>query len=65
MDEIDIWRAADQMMRMYEDEAVTMAAMRADALLAEGDTDGFFAWKRICRAIDDLRRAADAKDILN
>jgi len=28
------------------------AAMRADAFL--GDTDGFFVWKRIVRAIDDL-----------
>lgn len=62
MDEIDIWRAADQMMRMYGDDAVTMAAMRADALLAEGDTDGYFVWKRICRAIDDLAQKPSASE---
>jgi hypothetical protein len=30
--------------------------MRADALLEQGDVDGFFAWRRITRAIDDLFR---------
>jgi hypothetical protein len=45
------------MIELYDKEAVLRAAMRADALLAEGDTAGFFAWKRICRAIDDLTRA--------
>jgi hypothetical protein len=44
------------MIEMFGADASLKAAMRADALLEEGDTDGFFAWKRITRAIDDLRR---------
>jgi hypothetical protein len=53
---VDIWRAANLMLEMYGGDASLKAAMRADALLAEGDADGFFAWKRIMRAIDDLSR---------
>ena len=56
MESIDIWRAADMMMKLYGDDAMLHAAMRADALLDQGDTQGFFAWKRIARAIDDLGR---------
>jgi hypothetical protein len=56
MDEIDVWRAANEMMKLFGDDAATRAAMRADAMLDEGDVDGFHAWTRIARAIDDLRR---------
>lgn len=54
MEPIDTWRAADMMMKLYGENAVLRAAMRADALLDQGDTQGFFAWKRIARAIDSL-----------
>ena len=50
----DIWRAANMMIELHGDDTTVRAAMRADALLEEGDTDGFFVWKRIVRAIDDL-----------
>ncbi|MBV8799126.1 MAG: hypothetical protein JO208_04870 [Alphaproteobacteria bacterium] len=52
----DIWRAANIMLELYAEDAVLRAAMRADTLLEEGDTEGFFVWKRITRAIDDLRQ---------
>lgn len=58
----DIWRAAHMMVELYGDEATIKAAMRADALLGEGDTEGFFLWKRIARAIDDLSRMTRARD---
>jgi hypothetical protein len=44
------------MIEMFGEDAALKAAMRADALLEQGDSDGFFAWKRIARAIDDLAR---------
>ena len=50
------------MIELYADDAVVRAAMRADALLAEGDTDGFFAWRRIARAIGDLNRTERRSD---
>src|SRR5690348_8245019 len=40
----DIWRAANMMIELYAGDAAVRAAMRADAVLAEGDTEGFFAW---------------------
>lgn len=53
----DIWRAANEMIQLYGDDAALRAAMRADALLEQGDTEGSFVWKRIARAIDDLSQA--------
>jgi len=32
------------------------AAMRADAMLEKGDLDGYAVWKRILRAVGELRR---------
>lgn len=52
----DIWRAANMMIELYGKDAGLKAAMRGDALLEQGDADGFFVWKRIARAIDDLSR---------
>ena len=40
---IDIWRAVNLMIEMFAGEAALKAAMRADALLEQGDTEGFFA----------------------
>ena len=65
MDKIDIWRAADMMMRLYGVDATVKAALRADAFLDQGDTEGFFVWKRIARAIDDLGRRANANETRN
>lgn len=62
MDPIDLWRAADLMIKLYGENAMLMAAQRADALLEQGDTEGFFAWKRVARAIDDLERRQRRSD---
>lgn len=60
MEQLDIWRAADMMLRLYGYDATIRAAMRADALLDQGDSEGFFVWKRIARAIDDLKNPCAA-----
>ncbi|HEX3945654.1 MAG TPA: hypothetical protein VHW69_16365 [Rhizomicrobium sp.] len=50
------------MIEMFGEDAARKAAMRADALLEQGDTEGFFSWKRITRAIDDLSRETRGPD---
>ena len=56
VEEIDIWRAAKQMMDYYPEEPATHAARRADKALAEGDTEGFSVWCKITKAIEELAR---------
>ncbi len=46
--------AANMMIEMFGEDATLRAAMRSDALLEQGDAEGFFVWKRIARAIDHL-----------
>ncbi len=37
-------------------DAPIYAAMRADAMLEAGDLDEFAVWKRVLRAVEELRR---------
>jgi hypothetical protein len=55
--DLDIWRAANLLVKEYGDEAPLMAARRCDALLANGDVDGQRTWMSILRAVEELRRA--------
>ena len=52
--DLDIYRAANVLVRQHGDEAPIHAAMRHDKLLDAGDLDGCVVWKRIIRAIDEL-----------
>lgn len=54
--EADIWRAAHEMIEIYELDAGWQAALRADRLLEQGDVDGFRVWTRIVNAIRDLQQ---------
>lgn len=56
MDDIDIWRSAHLLVKQYPEDAGLVAARRADALLDQGDVDGFHVWKRIVDAIAELLR---------
>ncbi len=57
MDDLDIWRSAGTLVKMYGiHQAALTAALRADALRNQGDTEGHFVWKRITWAIGELRR---------
>ena len=53
--EIDIWRAANLLIRKPGDNAELEAAKRADLILDRGDDDGRLLWMRIRRAIEDLQ----------
>ena len=54
MDDLDIWRSAKALIDSYGDDATIHAAMRADALLAQGDMDGAGTWRRVLAAMMEL-----------
>jgi hypothetical protein len=62
MDELDVWRAADQMIKLHGKDAAVKAALRADALLDLGDVEGFHTWKRVVIAINRLESDGRRED---
>ncbi len=54
--EIDLWRAAKQIIDRYGQDAPLEAAMRADAMLEAGDLDGLAVWKRIKKSAEEWLR---------
>ncbi len=43
------------LVKRHGQDAPIKAAMRADAMLDKGDLDGYAAWRRILRAVEDLQ----------
>ena len=62
VDEIDIWRAAEQMRKLYGTDAAILAAMRADTLMDQGDVEGFNMRSRVVAALNKLDRAKPRND---
>jgi hypothetical protein len=54
--DLDIFRAADLLVKRHGADAPIVAAQRADELFDEGDLDGVAVWKRITRAVGELLR---------
>ena len=54
--DLDICRAARLAIDQHGADASIQAAMRADALLDEGDIEGFAIWRAIVRAIKERER---------
>ena len=52
--EIDIWRAAQLMLKRYGDNALEESAARANELALAGDDDGATTWRRIMAAVEQL-----------
>ena len=52
--DLDIYRAANELIKQHGEDAPIHAAMRADELLDAGDIDGQATWKRILAAVEDL-----------
>jgi hypothetical protein len=52
--EIDIWRAAQLMLKRYGDQALKESAARADELGDAGDDNGAAVWRRINFAVARL-----------
>jgi hypothetical protein len=55
VDERDIWRSAQAMIKRYGADAVVQASLRADALLEKGDREGQRTWIRVIAAIRELQ----------
>lgn len=54
-EDIDIWRAAQLLVKRHGADAAMIAAQRADELLAQGDLEGQRIWKRIVGAMCELQ----------
>ena len=55
--DLDIWRAANLLVRQHGDEAEIEATRNLDLMLDRGDIEGQKVWRRIKRAIVDLQAA--------
>ena len=54
--EIDVYRSAHALIQQHGEVAAIEAAMKADAMLDEGNLDGAAVWRLIVAAINDLQR---------
>ncbi len=52
--DLDIYRSANLLVKRHGQDAPIHAAMWADAMLEKGDLDGYAAWKRIIKAVEEL-----------
>ena len=55
MDDINIYRTANQYIKLYGEDAAIQAAMMADEMLAKADFQAQRVWIRIMRAVDVMQ----------
>lgn len=55
--DLDIWRAADLLIKQYGDDAQSAAALLANARRTKGDETGERVWLRVLMAVRELKRA--------
>lgn len=66
MDDIQIWKAADEMIFAYGEDADLHAAMRAELATDRGDFANKHLWCLVTQAILDLERhKPKASDFMN
>jgi hypothetical protein len=53
--EIDVWRAANLLIRQHGARAASKATQRAGQMLDRGDSDGWPVWARIRLAVEALQ----------
>ncbi len=53
--DLDIYRAANVLVKRHGQDTPIEGAMRADAMLEAGELDGYAVWKRILRAVGELQ----------
>ena len=61
--DLDIYRAANELIKQHGEAADIEAAMRADECLAAGDMEGEAVWLRIGRAIEELQSQKRPGDV--
>ncbi len=49
--DLDIFRAANALVKRHGQDAPIETAMRADAMLEKGDPEGYAVWKRDLKAV--------------
>jgi hypothetical protein len=54
--EVNVWKAAVQVVALFDLDASIEAALRSDAALDEGDLENDRLWLRVMHAIDELQR---------
>ena len=54
--DLDIRRAAEQVRKMSGEDAAIQSARRADALMDQGDIEGFNMWNRVVVILAELKR---------
>jgi hypothetical protein len=54
--DLDIWRAADLLIKQYGEDAQSAAALLANARRTKGDSTGERVWLRVLMAVRELRR---------
>jgi hypothetical protein len=52
--DLDVWRAAQQIINRYPDEPELVACQRADAAYELGDMFNFALWQRVAGAVKQL-----------
>ena len=55
--DMNIWRAANLVIKQHGENAEIVAAQRADLMLERGDPERRLVWLRITRAIVELQAA--------
>ena len=63
--EIDIYRAAQQMIDTYKKQALLHAVIRSNNLWGEGDREGSRVWHRIIKAIKIMETVGESPMRLN
>jgi hypothetical protein len=63
--DVEIWRAAHQLLKQYPEEPDMVAAQRADADYEQGDIFNFNLWTRIMGAVQALLRTRPDGETLN
>jgi len=63
MNEVQMWRAAAEILTAHGDKAEAEALRRADAALDSGDVEGFNRWKRVARLILEMQSNTSGGDV--
>jgi hypothetical protein len=63
--DVDVWRAAQQIVDRYPEDPEMAAAQRADSAYEQGDLFNFNLWTRITKAVSDLVQKPSASDPIN
>ena len=63
MSDVELWRAAAELLTSHGETAEAEALRRADAAIDGGDVDGFNRWKRVARLITEMRTRTPGDDV--